>query len=54
VLSRSSTTVTTLVTSVSIVAVMIANALVLDERLTSRQLSGAAVVLGGILLLLGR
>jgi drug/metabolite transporter (DMT)-like permease len=50
-LSRSSTTVTTLVTSVSIVAVVLANVLILGERLTLRQVSGAAIVLAGILLL---
>jgi drug/metabolite transporter (DMT)-like permease len=54
VLSRSSTTITTLVTSVSTIAVIAANVLILGERLTARQASGAAVVLGGILLLVAK
>ncbi|GEJ56372.1 hypothetical protein [Anaeromyxobacter diazotrophicus] len=54
VLSRSSTTITTLVTSASIIAVIAANVFILGERLTARQISGAAVVLGGILLLVAK
>lgn len=54
VLSRSSTTVTTLVTSGATLAVVLANVLILGERLTARQVTGAAVVMGGILLLLAK
>lgn len=49
-LSASSTTVTTLITTVSLVFVIIANYYFLDERISSMQIIGAIVIFIGIFL----
>lgn len=51
-LSASSTTITTLITTVSLVFVIIANYLFLDEKITPIQIVGAVIMFIGIFLIM--
>ena len=53
-LSASSTTITTLITTVSLVFVIIANYFFLGERISSSQVIGAVVIFIGIFLMTTR
>jgi drug/metabolite transporter (DMT)-like permease len=51
-LARNSTTLTVFITTISYIFIIVANAVILQESLTLKQYSGAAIVIIGIIIML--